>query len=370
MEKSPYEEQEESDAQDTFDAQNTNSMREQPEEQFDELQEEQYQESYGVNEDHNEIAEEDEDLEQDNQQGKLILALLSFNINLEYDGIQLTASPENESQENVSPRRSRDDRRKKQVFYSDLNEYLYQDPNQDKLPTEETPDRYTHTDQFEEDVPYALDRNKDRYENQALSSYDKSPEEFKYKASQARAYYENQEIGIKKSFDSKQDSEKKVSFTDHQSSVSFANRLSAEKNMTQESKDFNDSDHKKPQSIREAMLQRSPDDYDNMRNYYTASPEYVKAGSVNQPNIDYPSFGQKTESSKETSKIIQESPKSQAEFQDELSTFMNFLVTKYEEQHNKSEAESLILELNRISKSRDYIIPDSFKHKIEDFSRR
>ena len=282
----------------------------------------------------------------------------------EYD--QETNKLEGEGESLTRDRRSRDDRNKK-VFYSDLNEYLYQEENEDKVLVAETPDR--EVNEPDEESKYMNDTHSSQSTNKRHKDqhYENTPEEVK---SKARAYYQtDQIINTKTMSDSKGRQTNEMSSPAADSSMSFANKNDRVRFINQKHDSLPTSEAKS-RAITEDLHQNESLSVDQVKNNEDQQDiSETHSSGEKQQRIGYSPYTSKGYVSKQP----QLSPESdqeedeQHDLQNEIAEYMKILVEKYESLPDKSEAEKLILELNRISKLNINHVPQNFVTKFEAF---
>jgi hypothetical protein len=112
---------------------------------------------------------------------------------------------------------------------------------------------------------------------------------------------------------------------------------------------------------------------------YRTSPEIKKNETMNSKNkiitennmmkVEYPSFGEghpSKQSSLEESRHFEEL-KENEEVREELQSYIQFLVSKYDDVQDKDELENLLLEIHHLNSLNLEKVPDDFKNKLNYF---
>lgn len=259
------------------------------------------------------------------------------------EGLIIDPSPDGANSSRSPGRRSRSDR------LTNSN----QSPFADNL-MRETPVGFKIINE-ESKADYYDNQNDLQYSSPELKSFEQTPDEIKGKATIAKTFNLNkrQQMIGDNVFSGKNKLE------DHQTSISFANKNSQQ---TSPENILNSSGGQYI-GMRNPMFMKSEEEKKEVH-YYNASPS-IDAKKNKQVSIDYPSFGNKTHESRDTQNNSRTSHKSN-DIQDEVQKYLQYLVSKYEQLDDKTEAEALILELNRISNN-DLTIPINFIEKFNKF---
>ena len=89
-------------------------------------------------------------------------------------------------------------------------------------------------------------------------------------------------------------------------------------------------------------------------------------------SIDYPSFGTKTEESKNytnENSIVSKEREDHPSVQEECQKYLSYLVEKYDQLDDKKEVEMLILDVNKINNQMSRV-PQSFINKFNIFQHK
>lgn len=284
----------------------------------------------------------------------------------EYDQEINKQEGEGEGDSPSPARRSRDDRNKK-VFYSDVNDYLYQVENEDKVLVAETPDKTMS--QPDEESKYMNDTHSSQTTSQKHKNmhYENTPEEVK---SKARAYYQtDQIINTKTLNDSNTQQTNGMSTPAVNSSMSFANKNDRARFINQKHDSLQSSEAKS--HVRTEDLQQNESlSVDQVRNNEEQQPYSETQSSARRPQkIGYSPYTAKGFVNKQPQFSSEESKEEeeQHDLQSEVADYMRILVEKYENSSYKPEAEKLILELNKIRKLQIDSVPQNFINKFEAF---
>ena len=157
-------------------------------------------------------------------------------------------------------------------------------------------------------------------------------------------------------------------FQDQQDSINFDNKVSQEEGIPQQYLERSD---EKEDRTSEILLTKSLEEEKVNEEFYSFSPnKNQKVIEKKNISIDYPSFGRKTENSKDNtqnnSRISKESLKVNEDIQSEVDYHLQYIISKYDALENKEEAQYLIMELNKIRNNND-TIPNEFSQKFNDF---
>lgn len=252
---------------------------------------------------------------------------------------QMTLKSDSKSPENRRSKKERD----KRVFYSDLNEYLGQDYDKNQY-TEETPDQFGDE------------------KEQSLKTFENSPNLM------PRPHSEDEDAIAHLH------SDKKSKESDLRDTLSFANK----------------SQHKESSQKQNSSKDISPESHENQlsegmsspgigKKFYRVSPEDKKHESMNSKNkaknennamkFEYPSFGEghpSKQSSLEGSRHFEES-KENEEVKEELQSYIQFLVSKYDVVQDKAQLENLLLEIHHLNSLNLDKVPDDFRNKVNEF---